>query len=58
MTLTPEANAAVEHLNIEGIDALIAITHADMTWHAPCYTTRAWAAIDALLDRRLQLTRH
>lgn len=48
----------VEKLNVEELDALIALTRADMTWHAPCYTTRAWAAIDALLDRRLQLTGH
>ena len=56
MTLTPEAHTAVEHLNIEGIDALIALTYADITWHNPEYTTRAWEAIDALLDRRNKLT--
>ena len=56
MTLTPEAHTAVEHLDVEGIDALIALTHADITWHAPEYTTRAWEAIDELLDRRNQLT--
>ena len=58
VTLTPEAHAAVEHLNVEGIDALIALTHADITWHAPDHAVKAWQAIDQLLDRRLTLTRH
>ena len=47
---------ALDELNVDGIDALIALTHADITWHSPTYTQRAWAAIDALLDRRNQLT--
>ena len=47
---------AVDALNVDGIDALIALTHADITWHSPTYTARAWEAIDALLDRRNQLT--
>ena len=47
---------AVDALNVDGIDALIALTHADITWHSPHYTQRAWAAIDQLLDRRNQLT--
>ena len=47
----------VEQLTVEELDALIAITHADMTWHAPCYATRAWSAIDHLLDRRNNLTK-
>ena len=54
MTLTP--HTAVDQLDVHGIDALIALTHADITWHSPHYTQRAWAAIDALLDRRLELT--
>ena len=57
MTLTPEAHTAVEHLNIEGIDALIALTHADITWHNPTFAHRAWEAIDNLLDRRNKLTK-
>ena len=57
MTLTPEAHAAVEHLDVEGIDALIALTHADITWHAPDHAVKAWEAIDALLDRRNNLTK-
>lgn len=56
MTLTPEAHHAVEHLNIEGIDALIALTHADITWHNPDFAIRAWETIDELLDRRNKLT--
>ena len=56
MTLTPQAHTAVEHLDVPGIDALIALTHADITWHNPEYTTRAWEAIDQLLDRRNKLT--
>ena len=56
MTLTPQAHTAVDHLDVHGIDALIALTHADITWHSPHYTQRAWAAIDQLLDRRNQLT--
>ena len=47
---------ALDELNVDGIDTLIALTHADITWHSPHYTQRAWAAIDALLDRRNQLT--
>ena len=47
---------ALDALNVDGIDALIALTHADITWHSPHYTQRAWEAIDALLDRRNQLT--
>ena len=47
---------AVDALNVDGIDALIALTHADITWHSPTYTARAWEAIDQLLDRRNQLT--
>lgn len=57
MTLTPEANRAVEHLDLSGIDALIALTYADITWHNPAFTTRAWDAIDDLLDRRNKLTK-
>ena len=58
MTLTPQARHKVDHLDVHGIDALIALTHADITWHSPHYTQRAWEAIDALLDRRLELTRN
>ena len=47
---------ALDELNVDGIDTLIALTHADITWHSPTYTQRAWAAIDQLLDRRNQLT--
>ena len=57
MTLTPQAHTAVEHLDVPGIDALIALTYADITWHSPEYTVRAWEAIDALLDRRNKLTK-
>ena len=57
MTLTPEAHTAVEQLTIEELDALIAITHADLTWHNPTFAHRAWEAIDALLDRRNNLTK-
>ncbi|KAA0916453.1 hypothetical protein [Dietzia sp. ANT_WB102] len=56
MTLTPQAHQAVEHLDVTGIDALIALTHADITWHNPTFERRAWEAIDALLDRRNTLT--
>ena len=57
MTLTPEAKQAVEHLNTDGIDALIALTYADITWHNPTFALRAWDAIDDLLDRRNKLTK-
>lgn len=56
MTLTPDAHAAIDHLDIDGIDAVIALTHADITWHAPDHAVKAWQAIDALLDRRNNLT--
>ena len=57
MTPTPRTHTAVEQLTIEELDALIAITHADITWHNPEYTHRAWEAIDELLDRRNHLTK-
>ena len=56
MTLTPDAHAAIDHLDVDGIDAVIALTHADITWHAPDHAVKAWEAIDALLDRRNTLT--
>lgn len=56
MTLTPDAHAAIDHLDVSGIDAVIALTHADITWHAPDHAVKAWEAIDALLDRRNNLT--
>ena len=56
MTLTPDAHAAIDHLDVDGIDAVIALTHADITWHAPDHAVKAWQAIDALLDRRNYLT--
>ena len=46
----------VEQLTVKELDALIAITHADLTWHSEHMSQRIWQAIDQLLDRRLQLT--
>ena len=46
----------VEQLTIDELDALIAITHADLTWHSEHMSLRIWQAIDELLDRRLTLT--
>ena len=46
----------VEQLTVEELDALIALTHADITCHNPTFAHRAWEAIDALLDRRNKLT--
>ena len=46
----------IERLNIDELDALIAITHADITWHSEHMSLHIWQAIDQLLDRRLQLT--
>lgn len=45
-----------ERLTVDIIDALIADTHAEITWHSPEHETRAWQAIDSLLDRRNKLT--
>ena len=45
----------VEQLTVEELDALIAATHADITWHSEHMSQRIWQAIDQLLDRRLQL---
>ena len=56
MTLTPQAHAAIRDLTIPQLDEVIRLTHADITWHSPEYTTRAWEAIDQLLDRRNKLT--
>lgn len=47
----------VEKLNIDELDALIALTHSDITWHNPTFAHRAWEAIDNLLDRRNKLTK-
>ena len=47
---------ALDALNVDGIDTLIALTHADITWPSPHYSQRARGAIAQLLDRRLQLT--
>ena len=46
----------VEQLTVEELDALIAATHADITWHSEHASQRTWQAIDQLLDHRLQLT--
>ena len=46
----------VEQLTIDELDALIAVTHADLTWHSEHMSQRIWQAIDQLLDRRNQLT--
>ena len=46
----------VEQLTVEELDTLIAVTHADLTWHSEHMSLRIWQAIDQLLDRRLQLT--
>ena len=46
----------IDSLTIDELDALIAITHADLTWHSEHMSQRIWQAIDELLDRRLQLT--
>ena len=46
----------VEQLTVEELDTLIAVTHADLTWHSEHMSQRIWQAIDQLLDRRLQLT--
>ena len=55
--LTPDAHTAIDHLDVDGIDAVIALTHADITWHAPDHAVKAWQAIDELLDRRNKLTK-
>ena len=46
----------VERLTVDELDALIALTHADLTWHSEHMSQRIWHAIDQLLDRRNQLT--
>ena len=46
----------VEQLTIDELDTLIAVTHADLTWHSEHMSQRIWQAIDQLLDRRNQLT--
>ena len=46
----------VERLTVDELDALIAVTHADLTWHSEHMSQRIWQAIDQLLDRRNQLT--
>lgn len=47
----------IERLNIDELDALIAVTYQDITWHSPSIANRIWNAIDRLLDRRLELTK-
>ena len=46
----------VEQLTTKELDALIAITHADLTWHSEHMSQRIWHVIDQRLDRRLHLT--
>ena len=57
MTLTPQAHTAVEQLTVEELDALIAVTHADLTWCSPDEANAVWSAIDHMLDRRNQITK-
>lgn len=47
---------ALDVLALDELDAVIALTHADITWHSPTCAARAWQAIDELLDRRNRLT--
>lgn len=54
MTATPRLDALD---TVEQIDAVIALTHGDITWRDPDYAPHAWEAIDGLLDRRNRLTR-
>ena len=56
MTLTPKADAAIRDLTIPQLDEVIRRTHADLTWCSPDEANAVWSAIDALLDRRNQLT--
>ena len=48
---------AVETLTVDELDCLIALTHADITWHSDTIGQRIWHSIDTLLDRRNTLTR-
>ena len=47
----------LERLNIDELDALIAVTYSDITWHSEHMSQRIWQAIDQLLDRRNNLTK-
>lgn len=46
----------IDRLTLDELDALIAATYADITWHSETIGRRIWSAIDRLLDRRLELT--
>src|SRR5699024_11005747 len=47
---------SIADLSIDQLDAVIALTHADITWCSPTEARATWNAINTLLDRRNQLT--
>ena len=47
---------SIADLSIDQLDAVIALTHADITWCSPTEAQATWNAINTLLDRRNQLT--
>src|SRR5699024_12100591 len=47
---------SIADLSINQLDAVIALTHADLTWCSPQEAQATWNAINTLLDRRNQLT--
>ena len=48
--------ASIADLSLDQLDAVIALTHADLTWCSPQEARATWNAINTLLDRRNQLT--
>lgn len=48
---------SIADLSVDQLDAVIALTHADLTWCSPQETQATWAAINMMLDQRNQLTR-
>ena len=45
------------HYTVERIDQAIRVAHADLTWRSPTEQAVIRGAIDALLDRRNNLTK-
>lgn len=56
MAMEATSNDPLDGLTVPMLDAVIALTHADLTWCSPQETPAVWSAINQLLDQRNQLT--
>src|SRR5699024_5077837 len=56
MAMEATSNDPLDGLTVPMLDAVIALTHADLTWCSTQEARATWNAINTLLDRRNQLT--